>query len=462
MDDPPEGPRWIKGTLSLSVYVLEDDEEKSWEDLSGIEHRDRSEKRQLIVPTGLDSTIKKVTMQLDQNYLSEVERLLGQYLSEDEFWKFIQKDQEKRRTSVKNYFVKKITSYVLKYGYVWGVLEKETKILHGVMILLAPNSNFDISYRKLLKKSSDASSKLEPQVLNRYYKITKQTKKINKRIMHKKPHLRVLQPSPALYDPSISRLFLKLVIKAGNEDNIPIYHEVFSTKAVQFFSNFGFECLGKYQVDTEEKGDETFTFWVMVKYPKGGEIENGLSLVSDPVQRKALIKTIPETLTIHDFSEKEIGTILGPTEDRLAQSLRDGNIFANCISTYPIEIESGMKQGEPNADRYRITIYPKALLVSVADGCGWGNKARSAALTASNTFIEYMISMKHDFLNTGLIAKYILRAFRAAHESIISDGKSDDDLLSVGTTTMLGGVLMELAQKNRRYSCICFCKLGRL
>lgn len=61
-------------------------------------------------------------------------------------------------------------------------------------------------------------------------------------------------------------------------------------------------------------------------------------------------------------------------------------------------------------------------------------------------FMAFMKAHQHDLISTTAdAASLITRAFMASHRSIVY-GKPVDQIFELGTTTMLAGVLLELAQ----------------
>jgi serine/threonine protein phosphatase PrpC len=59
-----------------------------------------------------------------------------------------------------------------------------------------------------------------------------------------------------------------------------------------------------------------------------------------------------------------------------------------------------------------------------------------------------MKNIKGDIVNTTQACKFMLRAFLAAHQKIVG-GVDEDHLYSVGTSTMIAGMVMELAKPDK-------------
>lgn len=94
---------------------------------------------------------------------------------------------------------------------------------------------------------------------------------------------------------------------------------------------------------------------------------------------------------------------------------------------------------------YAITLFEKCIIVSIADGCGWGEQSKVASRKATRKFCEYMNILRREVTSSNITAKLLLRAFEIAHKSII-EGSTEDEIFEKGTTTLLGGVLLELDQ----------------
>merc|ERR1712137_181934 len=92
---------------------------------------------------------------------------------------------------------------------------------------------------------------------------------------------------------------------------------------------------------------------------------------------------------------------------------------------------------------------PPISIIAVADGCNWGNGPAEAAFRASQSFIEH-ISKNRDLLrSTNLVAHLCLDGIVTAHNAIIAGPHQEGK--SIGTTTLLGGVLSKVIlpkQKN--------------
>eukprot|EP01088_Endostelium_zonatum_P009520 TRINITY_DN2276_c0_g1_i1.p1 TRINITY_DN2276_c0_g1~~TRINITY_DN2276_c0_g1_i1.p1 ORF type:complete len:661 (-),score=151.11 TRINITY_DN2276_c0_g1_i1:261-2243(-) len=122
------------------------------------------------------------------------------------------------------------------------------------------------------------------------------------------------------------------------------------------------------------------------------------------------------------------------TESEKMQHIKTA-AFAKSTSTYP----KGL--GEPICDYYAVELYEKRTLLSIADGCGWGGAALSAAVKATEAYMEYLRESQKQIFDVKEAGRLILRAFQKAHIKII---EGYEDVWEAGTTTLCGGILMEL------------------
>lgn len=100
----------------------------------------------------------------------------------------------------------------------------------------------------------------------------------------------------------------------------------------------------------------------------------------------------------------------------------------------------------------------------MADGCNWGEKPRKAAERATDNFADYLLKHQAEATTTHYAARLISRAFSIAQHRflffIVVKLKENElkykinvsysilegyqDLWDVGTTTLLGGLLVQL------------------
>ena len=118
------------------------------------------------------------------------------------------------------------------------------------------------------------------------------------------------------------------------------------------------------------------------------------------------------------------------------------------ISTYPFLSESpagGQKvqAGSPNCDFFTCSLFTGGVVACVTDGCGWGARSQNASRTANQTFADYVeryLPSVADFQQAALL---LMRAVQEAHDKIVEGAKR---AWEVGTTTLCGGVLFQVAE----------------
>lgn len=130
--------------------------------------------------------------------------------------------------------------------------------------------------------------------------------------------------------------------------------------------------------------------------------------------------------------------------------------YCRSISTYPRQAVKGkskddgvkgVRLGDPICDCFGIQLYENRTICAVADGCNWGEEPREAARLACRTFLEYLKNKSDQILTLREAGHFLLRAFAHAHSSILQSPRSARDVYASGTTTLLGGLLLELAEE---------------
>lgn len=105
-------------------------------------------------------------------------------------------------------------------------------------------------------------------------------------------------------------------------------------------------------------------------------------------------------------------------------------------STYP------KGQGEPICDYFEVELFEEGrTLVCIADGCSWGEQPRQAARKATDAYMGYLRDNQRSITDLRDAGRLILRAFQKAHIKIL---EGHEDLWLAGTTTLCGGLMMEL------------------
>mmetsp|Transcript_7514 Transcript_7514/g.10389 ORF Transcript_7514/g.10389 Transcript_7514/m.10389 type:complete len:377 (+) Transcript_7514:1049-2179(+) len=96
-------------------------------------------------------------------------------------------------------------------------------------------------------------------------------------------------------------------------------------------------------------------------------------------------------------------------------------------------------------DQYCLQVFENRVIMAIGDGCNWGDEVRMAAYKASSAFVTYMSKLQKEITNTRDAALLMLRAFNFCHNSIV-EGANDEIIYSIGTTTLLGGMVFELEE----------------
>eukprot|EP00013_Stygamoeba_regulata_P026753 CAMPEP_0177651744 /NCGR_PEP_ID=MMETSP0447-20121125/12724_1 /TAXON_ID=0 /ORGANISM="Stygamoeba regulata, Strain BSH-02190019" /LENGTH=829 /DNA_ID=CAMNT_0019154871 /DNA_START=49 /DNA_END=2534 /DNA_ORIENTATION=- len=145
----------------------------------------------------------------------------------------------------------------------------------------------------------------------------------------------------------------------------------------------------------------------------------------------------------------------GPDETKEQQY--DKWVSARSVSTYPINKETGVRNGDPICDQYNMIVYENRSIICVADGCSWGEKPRLAAKKAATGFVTHVQKNQHLLETTGDAGPLLLQALTHAHECIIEG--SEQAWWDVGTATVLGGVLLQLepveGQVTNQFAFVC-------
>eukprot|EP01105_Mastigella_eilhardi_P009533 TRINITY_DN224_c2_g1_i1.p1 TRINITY_DN224_c2_g1~~TRINITY_DN224_c2_g1_i1.p1 ORF type:complete len:1437 (+),score=327.44 TRINITY_DN224_c2_g1_i1:298-4311(+) len=154
---------------------------------------------------------------------------------------------------------------------------------------------------------------------------------------------------------------------------------------------------------------------------------------------------LPNLLIYRPPTSEPLFMLSGP-EDEKMHFYRHA-VAAQTISTYPVSTVDKIRLGDPICDQYRVIVDHECVIFAVADGCNWGNKPKMAASNASTAFIEFVrencckASTVKDL--GGIVLDGLIRANRSISSHILEEEMTD----SVGTTTMLGGVIVPLNEE---------------
>lgn len=173
-----------------------------------------------------------------------------------------------------------------------------------------------------------------------------------------------------------------------------------------------------------------------------------------------LPKYVYSTKILHgNFDVEAVATLEGPSSDsgdcegvryESANPLLP-EIFAKSITTYPQFPGLANPEGHPICDRYSVKATRNGTVCAIADGCGWGERAKDAALCAINSFLSYMEPRVHKLKDVHRAAEVMLKAFREAQLGIMKHTHTSPDVAhqcldcgQCGTTALLGGILVPL------------------
>ncbi|EFA82233.1 protein phosphatase 2C-related protein [Heterostelium album PN500] len=200
-----------------------------------------------------------------------------------------------------------------------------------------------------------------------------------------------------------------------------------------------------------------------VAYPNSSFDESPISLQRSISNYMGLLKGIdlapvvigsvenkfPKFLIADPRNDSFIFTVNGPMPDQLESSIHscfNNNFYARTVSTYPHLPGHPKREGDPICDHFSIQMQANRVIAAIADGCNWGVRPQEAALKASTSFVDFISKALSSEIQTVQDAgNHILSAFNFAHNKII-EGKSD--IWEAGTTTLLGGVMVELVGGN--------------
>lgn len=162
---------------------------------------------------------------------------------------------------------------------------------------------------------------------------------------------------------------------------------------------------------------------------------------------ETLIENLPHLEITTGIAGSAYADVSGPKdEDFNDVQMYKSTIAGVCLSTYPvIEIpnSNGHKErlGIPNCDMFQCKAYKNRLIACVTDGCGWGNRSKKASTTANTEFVNYIEKQIYNATDVQSAALIILKAIHVAHKAVVQDATK---IWDVGTTTIVGGVLLQV------------------
>jgi len=153
------------------------------------------------------------------------------------------------------------------------------------------------------------------------------------------------------------------------------------------------------------------------------------------------------------------GPVFGPDSDDNQAAGVENIVFAHSISSYPrrsnTKDTAGPKErlGDPICDHYGFELVGDGLcFVTIADGCNWGVKPLEAAQIACATFHSSAKKKAHKFTTVRATGRLLLKCFAEAHTTILEAPlkRGVNDIWETGTTTLLGGALLELDDEDAK------------
>eukprot|EP01088_Endostelium_zonatum_P020057 TRINITY_DN7215_c0_g2_i1.p1 TRINITY_DN7215_c0_g2~~TRINITY_DN7215_c0_g2_i1.p1 ORF type:complete len:552 (+),score=91.54 TRINITY_DN7215_c0_g2_i1:55-1710(+) len=152
---------------------------------------------------------------------------------------------------------------------------------------------------------------------------------------------------------------------------------------------------------------------------------------------------LPPNATHMDSSEDIMKNSIGLNEAEI--SIQPNLVYARSTNNYPPIPDHPQKLllADPICDYNATSVIGNRIVSIIADGCGWGFAPALAARRACRSFAEYLSSPRtqrkiHTLQDA---ARLLVRALAYSHSSILA---AQPELLSVGTTTVLGGMLVQL------------------
>eukprot|EP01104_Vermistella_antarctica_P005316 TRINITY_DN1579_c0_g1_i1.p1 TRINITY_DN1579_c0_g1~~TRINITY_DN1579_c0_g1_i1.p1 ORF type:complete len:687 (-),score=95.14 TRINITY_DN1579_c0_g1_i1:234-2294(-) len=128
------------------------------------------------------------------------------------------------------------------------------------------------------------------------------------------------------------------------------------------------------------------------------------------------------------------------------------HIAARCVSTYPHLPGRAKREGSPICDYYSLAFSNDFIVAAVSDGCSWGQLPYEASLRANKAFVKYLVGhFDREITTTAEVANLLMLAVCKAHEAVMEPSL---DVYDVGTTTLVGGVLVPLADRSGRWAFI--------
>jgi serine/threonine protein phosphatase PrpC len=177
------------------------------------------------------------------------------------------------------------------------------------------------------------------------------------------------------------------------------------------------------------------------KDPRLAEINKGNSDIHKSAETHNLVQKMPNWRVQRFMLEKSPVVIAGPY-NKITPSTSFGHAYATTISTYPQMKGKRSREGDPVCDSYRVHTHENGVIACIGDGCGWGELPKQASNRLKDNFVTYFTKNAGKVKTTKELGHHLLNALAIANFSIFYD---KDDVWSAGTSTCLGGLLMEIS-----------------
>ncbi|KAL6055312.1 TipA [Balamuthia mandrillaris] len=166
----------------------------------------------------------------------------------------------------------------------------------------------------------------------------------------------------------------------------------------------------------------------------------------------SLYAALPPDMKIRPLAKRErTQRVFGPKKDNKEESIisrSDIMVSGISSSSFPKRPGTSLRDGDPVADSFRCTCWDNRVIAAVADGCNFGNRPQEAATKATFAFVEH-VNGKQTFGDLQEAGKLIEEAFEQAHLHIIAN-KKGADIWEAGTTSLCGGMIVELKKEDKR------------
>lgn len=176
--------------------------------------------------------------------------------------------------------------------------------------------------------------------------------------------------------------------------------------------------------------------------PRLLDIQKGQSTIHRHVADNKLIAKIPDWKLKKASFDSSCVQISGPYSKQVPPSTFS-HAYAQTISTYPQFVGKASREGDPICDSYRVHVHRCGTILCVSDGCGWGERSKRASNRSKDTFVTYFEENFKSAKSTLEIAEHLVNAVAYANYSIYYDAPK---ATACGTTTLLGGVILESSE----------------